>query len=62
MLSAEALLKHQVIVLKNNNATATSMEFVNWKKAIATSLQIPAERMHTFALLNVIAPSTSSSS
>ena len=38
------------------------MGFVNRKEGIATSLQIPEERMHTFALLNLIAPSTTSSS
>ena len=60
--AAEAFLKQQVLVLKNNDPTATLMEFMNWKKATATSLQIPEERMHTFALLNLIAPSTTSPS
>ena len=55
--AAEAFLKQQVLVLKNDDPTTTLMEFINWKKAIATSLQIPEERMHTFALLDLISPS-----
>eukprot|EP00974_Lingulodinium_polyedra_P050330 4838891-Lingulodinium_polyedra.AAC.1 len=35
------------------------MEFMTWKKDIATLLQVPEERMRTLALLNLVAPSTS---
>ena len=53
-------MKQQCLVLVyTKDVIKPVVEFLNWKKQLATGLKIPEERGYTFALLNVSAPSIS---
>ena len=58
--AADVFMKQNCLVLVyRRDVTAPVVEFLNWKKQLATGLHIPEERGYTFALLNLSAPNIS---
>ena len=58
--AADAFMKqHCLVIVYKTDATKPVMEFLHWKKQLATRLQTPEERGYIFVLLNLSAPSIS---
>ena len=58
--AADAFIaQHCLILGYEKGASKPVMDFLNWRKSLASRLQIPEERGNTFALLNLAAPSLS---
>jgi hypothetical protein len=55
----EFLKQHCLVQVYKKDSTKPVMDFLNWKKSLAARHQIPEERGYTFALLNLSAPSIS---
>ena len=58
--AADAFIaQHCLILGYEKDASKPVMDFLNWRRSLASRLQIPEERGNTFALLNLVAPSLS---